>query len=117
MVDYEIDILNNFQLLSSFSKDRVLPSKIHYYFKLLNRQVVVGTAHGRLGLFDLRGRKPEVPVHAYKGFAGGVRDLFVHPRQPFVFSVSLDRFLRVHSLTSRKLVFKVSANLFSLCVW
>lgn len=69
-------------------------------------QVVVGTAHGRLGLFDLRGRKPEEPVHAYKGFAGAVRDLFVHPKQPFVFSVSLDRFLRVHSLTSRKLVFK-----------
>ncbi|KAK8389349.1 hypothetical protein O3P69_008828 [Scylla paramamosain] len=71
-----------------------------------NGQVVVGTAHGRLGLFDLRGRKPEEPVHVYKGFAGAVRDVVVHPKQPLVFSVSLDRFLRVHNLTSRKLVFK-----------
>ncbi|XP_045102755.1 WD repeat-containing protein 74-like [Portunus trituberculatus] len=71
-----------------------------------NGQVVVGTAHGRLGLFDLRGRKPEEPVHVYKGFAGAVRDVVVHPKQPLVFSVSLDRFLRVHNLASRKLVFK-----------
>ena len=81
-------------------------------FNILLRQVIVGTAHGRLGLFDLRGRKPDVPVHVYKGFAGAVRDVIVHPKQPLVFSVSLDRFLRVHNLTSRKLVFKVSMNSF-----
>lgn len=50
-------------------------------------------------------------MHVYKGFAGAVRDLIVHPKQPLVFSVSLDRFLRVHSLTSRKLVFKVCVSL------
>ena len=79
-----------------------------YFVYSFPRQVVVGTAHGRLGLFDLRGRKPEEPVHVYKGFAGAVRDVVVHPKQPLVFSVSLDRFLRVHNLTSRKMVFKVS---------
>lgn len=55
-------------------------------------------------------------MHVYKGFAGAVRDCIVHPKQPLVFSVSLDRFLRVHSLTSRKLVFKVSVNVFCLCI-
>nr|XP_053636214.1 WD repeat-containing protein 74-like [Cherax quadricarinatus] len=69
-------------------------------------QVLVGTAHGRIGLFDLRGKKPEVPLFAYKGFAGAVRDVVVHPKHPFVFSVSLDRFLRVHHLTTTKLLFK-----------
>lgn len=71
-----------------------------------NSQVVVGTAHGRIGLFDVRGKKPEDPLFVYKGFSGAVRDAMVHPKQPLVFSVSIDRFLRVHHLTSRKLLFK-----------
>ncbi|XP_071532235.1 WD repeat-containing protein 74 [Panulirus ornatus] len=71
-----------------------------------NSQILVGTAHGRMALFDLRGRKPEAPLNVYKGFAGGVRDAVVHPRHPLVFSVSLDRYLRVHHLTSSKLLVK-----------
>ncbi|XP_042855775.1 WD repeat-containing protein 74-like [Penaeus japonicus] len=69
-------------------------------------QVVVGTAHGRMGRFDLRMNKPEQPVGIYKSFAGAVRDLVVHPHLPLVFSVALDRFLRVHHLETGKLIHK-----------
>lgn len=80
------------------------------YFSLCivySSQVVVGTAHGRMGRFDLRMNKPEQPVGIYKSFAGAVRDLVVHPHLPLVFSVALDRFLRVHHLETGKLIHKV----------
>ncbi|XP_063598271.1 WD repeat-containing protein 74-like [Penaeus indicus] len=69
-------------------------------------QVVVGTAHGRMGCFDLRMNKPEHPVRIFKSFAGAVRDIVVHPHLPLVFSVALDRFLRVHHLETGKLIHK-----------
>ncbi|XP_047501601.1 WD repeat-containing protein 74-like [Penaeus chinensis] len=69
-------------------------------------QVVVGTAHGRMGCFDLRMNKPEQPVRIFKSFAGAVRDIVVHPHLPLVFSVALDRFLRVHHLETGKLIHK-----------
>lgn len=68
-------------------------------------QLMVGTAHGRMGLFDLRGKRPELPLYVFKGFAGAVRDIVVHPEQPLVFTASMDRFLRVHHLKSSKLLF------------
>ncbi|KAG7166491.1 WD repeat-containing protein 74-like [Homarus americanus] len=84
----------------------MLPGGGHRLAASIHGQVLVGTAHGRMGLFDLRGGKPEDPLFVYKGFAGAVRDAVVHPKHPLVFSVSLDRFLRVHHLTSRKLLYK-----------
>lgn len=74
---------------------------------LNSSQVVVGTAHGRMGCFDLRMNKPEHPVRIFKSFAGAVRDIVVHPHLPLVFSVALDRFLRVHHLETGKLIHKV----------
>ncbi|XP_068249563.1 WD repeat-containing protein 74 [Palaemon carinicauda] len=70
-----------------------------------DKQVVVGASHGRMALFDYRGTRPDMPVHVFKGFAGAVRDIVVHPEHPLVFSVSLDRFVRVHHLWSTKLLF------------
>ena len=67
-------------------------------------QVLAGSGRGRLELCDLRmGR----PVHALKGLAGGVREMTCHPDRPYSACVSLDRFLLVHDLDTRKLVHKV----------
>lgn len=70
-----------------------------------DKQVVVGASHGRMALFDYRGTRPDQPVHVFKGFAGAVRDIVVHREHPLVFTVSMDRFLRVHHLWSTKLLF------------
>ena len=64
----------------------------------------MGSGRGRLELCDLRmGR----PVHALKGLAGGVREVYCHPQRPYAVSVSLDRFLLVHDIDAKKLVHKV----------
>ena len=46
-------------------------------------------------LFDFRQQKV---VHAYRGFTGSIRQIACHPSKPFVVSVGLDRFVRVHHL-------------------
>ncbi|XP_037071975.1 WD repeat-containing protein 74-like isoform X2 [Pollicipes pollicipes] len=67
-------------------------------------QVLVGSGRGRLELCDLRmGRS----LQALKGLAGSVRSVVCHPQLPYAASVSLDRFLLVHDLDTRKLLHKV----------
>ncbi|KAK7070285.1 WD repeat-containing protein 74 [Halocaridina rubra] len=68
-------------------------------------KVVVGSAHGRAAQFDFRGRSPEVPFHSFKGIAGAVRDIKCHPELSLTFMVGLDRFLRVYSLKSGRLLY------------
>uniref|UniRef100_A0A6A7FXF9 WD repeat-containing protein 74-like n=1 Tax=Hirondellea gigas TaxID=1518452 RepID=A0A6A7FXF9_9CRUS len=70
-------------------------------------QVAIGTAHGRVTLFDLRMKiKYRNPV-VYKGINGGIKDLAAaSPDPPFVYSVSLDRYLRVHNIDTKKTVHK-----------
>ncbi|XP_076054973.1 WD repeat domain 74 lethal (2) k09848 isoform X2 [Oratosquilla oratoria] len=72
----------------------------------IEHQVLVGTAHGRMAQFDLRTGHCSTPVCVYKGFAGAVKDLVVHPTLPVVFTASLDRHLRIHHLHTRKLLQK-----------
>eukprot|EP00850_Spirogloea_muscicola_P009914 SM000057S18344 [mRNA] locus=s57:126651:129954:+ [translate_table: standard] len=65
----------------------------------------VGTAAGDMACFDSRNGKL---VGAFKGAcAGSVRSIAKHHTLPFIASCGLDRFLRVHSTTSRQLVAKV----------
>ncbi|ELT93981.1 hypothetical protein CAPTEDRAFT_221486 [Capitella teleta] len=64
------------------------------------KQIVVGTSHGYMGLLDLRGKG--VLVQAYKSFAGSVRCIQCHSSQPVVASCGLDRFLRIHRLNSKE---------------
>jgi len=66
-------------------------------------QVVVGSGKGRMVLFDFRQQKV---IHAYRGFTGGIRELACHPTSPFVASVGLDRFLRVHHFDQQAPVFR-----------
>jgi ribosome biogenesis protein NSA1 len=44
---------------------------------------------------------------ALKGAGGSIRALALHPTQPLLASVGLDRYLRVHSTSSRNSVMKV----------
>jgi len=71
-----------------------------------SNQIVVGTAHGRMARFDLRGNKTMEPLNIFKGFAGAVREVVAHPTLPLLFSVSLDRYLRVHHLESSKIWYR-----------
>ncbi|KAK3857913.1 hypothetical protein Pcinc_035862 [Petrolisthes cinctipes] len=68
--------------------------------------VFVGTSIGRMGLFDFRGKNPKMPLRSFKGFAGAVRDIVVNASEPYVFSVSLDRFLRAHHIYTGELLYK-----------
>ncbi|XP_043204995.1 WD repeat-containing protein 74-like [Amphibalanus amphitrite] len=69
-----------------------------------DHQVLVGSGRGRLELCDIRmGRT----VLALKGVAGGVREVYCHPERSYAASVSLDRFLLLHDLDTKKLLHKV----------
>ncbi|XP_068117464.1 WD repeat-containing protein 74 [Hyperolius riggenbachi] len=68
------------------------------------RSVVVGNSHGNMGVFDLR--KGQL-LCSLKGSAGSVRSIQCHKSMPVVASCGLDRFMRLHSLTDKKLLHKV----------
>ncbi|XP_034234774.1 WD repeat-containing protein 74 [Thrips palmi] len=65
--------------------------------------VLCGLAKGNIVAVDLRmGRTAQ----NYKGFVGAVRDIACHPTEPYIVSVGLDRFLRVHHKTTKKILLK-----------
>ncbi|CAG5030316.1 unnamed protein product [Parnassius apollo] len=66
------------------------------------RQVLVGFGRGQVHQVDLRKGRPD---KGYKGCAGAVTSLALHPRRLLV-TVSLDRHLRVHSLDTKQLLYK-----------
>ncbi|KAF2357619.1 WD40-repeat-containing domain [Trinorchestia longiramus] len=67
------------------------------------RQVVLGTAHGRVALFDLRkNHQVRAPV-CFKGINGAVKQVLTLPSDPaLAYSVSLDRYLRVHNIETKE---------------
>ena len=67
-------------------------------------QVIVGNTQGKMGLLDIRKGKL---IHLFKGFAGGIRSINCHETKPIVASCGLDRFLRVHDIESKALLYKV----------
>eukprot|EP00899_Mesostigma_viride_P028022 jgi/Mesvir1/8404/Mv12645-RA.1 len=67
--------------------------------------VLAGNGHGVISALDARaGFRPS---SGFKGVTGAIRSISLHPTEPLVASVGLDRFLRVHDLRSRHLVSKV----------
>ncbi|PNH07084.1 WD repeat domain-containing protein [Tetrabaena socialis] len=72
------------------------------------QRVWLGNGRGQVEALDLR-RAPAAVVlgHALKGSAGSIRSLALHPTEPLIASVSLDRHLRVHSTSSRALLTRV----------
>ena len=61
-------------------------------------------------LVDVRGKTPF--AGKFKSFTGAVKEVVCPPNQSLVFSVSLDRHLRVHDIVTRKLVLKVFTNMY-----
>lgn len=73
--------------------------------------MVLGTSHGRVTVFDIRGKPMKNTPCVFKGFSGAVTDIATSPRQPsLAYSVSLDRYLRVHDLENKDTVRKVRAT-------
>jgi len=60
------------------------------------RYVLAGSGSGHMAKLDLR--KNLQPVHRYKGAAGSIRQIVVHPTLPLVASASLDRHVRLYRL-------------------
>lgn len=59
-----------------------------------------------MNLIDLR--KPGTVLNTYKGFTGGVTGVSCSTINPYIASVSLDRYLRIHNIDTKKLLKSVS---------
>ncbi|KAF5305114.1 hypothetical protein FQA39_LY09376 [Lamprigera yunnana] len=69
-----------------------------------DRQCVVGTTRGYIQLIDLRFTKR--CIRTYKSFTGAVSSLVCDVSSPVVISTSLDRYLRIHNLENKDLLYK-----------
>lgn len=80
----------------NYSNDK---EQISYTCLALHGDVVFsGTTTGVMHAFDLR--KMKHVLHTYKGFAGSISDIGIDPSGKFIYSASLDRFVRVHHAES-----------------
>lgn len=79
--------------------------QISYTCLALHENVVfTGTTTGIMLAFDLR--KMKHVLHTYKGFAGSVSDIGIDQSGKFLYSSSLDRFVRVHCAKSTALQYQ-----------
>lgn len=69
------------------------------------RQIIVGSGKGKMNLVDLR--NPAKVLNTYKGFVGSITGIACCKNEPYVVSVSLDRFLRIHHIDTKQLLKKV----------
>ncbi|XP_076296008.1 WD repeat domain 74 lethal (2) k09848 [Lasioglossum baleicum] len=68
-------------------------------------QIIVGSGKGRMNLVDLR--KPAKVLNTYKSFAGAVTGITCSTTEPYIVSVSLDRYLRIHNIYTKELLKKI----------
>ena len=68
------------------------------------KTVFAGDTHGRVIRVDVGSGKV---MSKYKGFTGSVRALAVDPTGEALYSASMDRYLRVHDVESRKMSMRV----------
>ncbi|XP_014473100.1 PREDICTED: WD repeat-containing protein 74 isoform X2 [Dinoponera quadriceps] len=66
------------------------------------KHIIVGSGKGKLNLVDLR--KPGKILNTYKGFAGGVTGVACSMNNPYIASVSIDRYLRIHHIDTKELL-------------
>jgi ribosome biogenesis protein NSA1 len=66
--------------------------------------VYVGTTTGGLFAFDLKNMK--VPLHTYKGAVGAITSVSLDDTGKFVFTSSLDRYIRVHCAGKTNLMYQ-----------
>lgn len=45
-----------------------------------------------------------------RGFAGAIRSIDAHPTTPFIVSVGIDRYVRLHHIQKKKLIKKIYAK-------
>lgn len=69
-----------------------------------NGLVYVSTTTGGLFAFDLKNMK--VPLHTYKGAVGSITSVAVDETGKFVFTSSLDRYVRVHNAEKTNLLYQ-----------
>lgn len=69
-----------------------------------NGIVYVSTTTGGLFAFDLKNMK--VPLHTYKGAVGSITSVAVDVTGKFVFTSSLDRYVRVHDAEKTNLLYQ-----------
>lgn len=69
----------------------------------------MGSTTGRLNLIDLR--KLGTVLNTYKGFTGGVTGVICSTTNPYIASVSLDRYLRIHNIDTKEILKSVSFDL------
>ncbi|KAG7197165.1 hypothetical protein KM043_007247 [Ampulex compressa] len=63
------------------------------------KQIIIGTGKGGMNLVDLR--KPGRVLNTYKGAVGGITGIACSKSYPYVASVGLDRYLRVHHMDTK----------------
>lgn len=68
------------------------------------RMVFVGTTTGILRAFDSRNLKTY--VHTYKGFTGSLTDIGIDPTGNYLFTSSLDRFVRIYAAGKPQLLYQ-----------
>lgn len=86
----------------SFTNDK---EQISYTSLALHDDVVfTGTTSGMIYAFDLR--KMKHVLHTYKGFSGSISDIGIDQSGKFLYSASLDRFVRVHCAKSTSLQYQ-----------
>ncbi|MCP9262641.1 60S ribosomal protein L18a [Dirofilaria immitis] len=71
-------------------------------------QIVAGNTRGDIGLFDLRNKMHM--ICKYRGCAGSISGIDAHQSAEYIASCSLDRFVRLHELNSKRLVKKENDN-------
>ncbi|XP_030753412.1 WD repeat-containing protein 74 [Sitophilus oryzae] len=69
-----------------------------------DRQIFVGTTKGYMQWLDLRTNKL---LKTYTNYTGSVTSIVCDPVEPYVATTSLDRYLRVHHMETKELVFKL----------
>jgi ribosome biogenesis protein NSA1 len=72
-----------------------------------NRQVIVGSSQGKVGLVDIRHYGKERLAHMFHGFNGSVRSIVADEFSPFFVSCGLDRHLYLHDLKDKAPIKKV----------
>lgn len=83
----------------SFSCITTLPSKNKDFI------LYVGTTTGGMKAFDTRNTKNH--VHTYKGFTGGLTDINLDPTGKYLYTTSLDRYVRVYNAETTVMEFQV----------
>ncbi|KZC10124.1 PREDICTED: WD repeat-containing protein 74 [Dufourea novaeangliae] len=76
-----------------------------FAFTPREKQIIVGSGKGKMNLVDLR--KPAKVLNTYKGFVGGVTGIACSKIEPYIASVGLDRYVRIHHMDTKMLLKKI----------